>query len=124
MGNTQMVHDFVIEGNILYIAHGTNGYSDGAGYQTGYITAFDMENHEIVWTTQPMTCNSGFAIVGNSIICGYGMTSEPDYLYVVDKYSGQRLQKLPVKKAVDYVVPKNGKAYVRTYSYDYVFKMQ
>ena len=124
MGNTQMVHDFVIEGNILYLAHGTNGYSDGAGYQTGYITAFDMENHEIVWTTQPMTCNSGFAIVGNSIICGYGMTSEPDYLYVVDKYSGQRLQKLSVRKAVDYVVPKDGKAYVRTYSYDYVFKMQ
>ena len=123
MGNTQMVHDFVIEGNILYIAHGTNGYSDGAGYQTGYITAFDMENHEIVWTTQPMTCNSGFAIVGNSIICGYGMTSEPDYVYVVDKYSGQRVQKLPVKKAVDYVVPKDGKAYVRTYSYDYVFKI-
>ena len=71
MGNYQSVNDFFIEGNILYIAHGSNGYSDGAGYQTGYITAFDMENGEIIWTTQPMTCNSHFAIVNNSIICGY-----------------------------------------------------
>ena len=124
MGNTQMVHDFIIEGNILYIAHGTNGYSSGAGYQTGYITAFDMENNEIIWTTQPMSCNSGFDIVGNSIICGYGFTSEPDYLIVLDKYSGQRIQKTPVKKKVDYVVPKGDKAYIRTYSYDYVFRIQ
>ena len=124
MGNTQMVHDFIIEGNILYIAHGTNGYSDGAGYQTGYITAFDMEKQEIIWTTRPLTCNSGFDIVGNSILCGYGMTSEPDYIFVVDKYSGQRIQKTSVKKAVDYIVPKGDKAYVRTYSYDYVFSIR
>jgi hypothetical protein len=124
MGNYQSVNDFFIEGNILYIAHGSNGYSDGAGYQTGYITAFDMENGEIIWTTQPMTCNSHFAIVNNSIICGYGFTGEPDNLFVLDKYSGQRVQKIPVKKMVNEVVPKDGLAYVRTYSFDYVFKIQ
>jgi hypothetical protein len=124
MGNYQSVNDFFIEGNILYIAHGSNGYSDGAGYQTGYITAFDMENGEIIWTTQPMTCNSHFAIVDNSIICGYGFTGEPDNLFVLDKDSGQRIQKIPVKKMVNEVVPKDGLAYVRTYSFDYVFKIQ
>lgn len=124
MGNTQSLDDFIIEGNILYIAHGTNGYSDGAGYQTGYITAFDLEKQEIVWTTQPMTCNSHFAIVDNSIICGYGFTSEPDNLYIVDKYSGQRIQKISMKKMVNEVVPKDGYLYVRTYSFDYLFKIQ
>ena len=124
MGNYQNVNDFFIEGNILYIAHGSNGYSDGAGYQTGYITAFDMENGEIIWTTQPMTCNSHFAIVNNSIICGYGFTGEADNLFVLDKYSGQRVQKISVKKMVNEVVPKDGLAYVRTYSFDYVFKIQ
>jgi hypothetical protein len=124
MGNYQSVNDFVIEGNVLYVAHGSNGYSDGAGYQTGYITAYDMEKDEIIWTTQPMTCNSHFAIVNNSIICGYGFTSEPDNLYILDKYSGQRVQKIPVKKMVSEVVPKNGYAYVRTYSFDYLFKIQ
>lgn len=124
MGNTQTVNDVVIEGNILYVAHGSNSYSDGAGYQTGYISAYDMEHNEILWTTKPMTCNSHFAIVGNSIICGYGFTSEPDNLFVVDKYSGQRIKKIPMKKMVTEIVPKGDRLYVRTYSYDYVFRFQ
>ena len=124
MGNRQSVDDFVIEGNVLYVAHGTGGYSDGAGYQTGYISAFDMEKQEIIWTTQPMTCNSQFAIYNNSIICGYGFTSEPDNLFVIDKYSGQRVQKISVKKMVNDVVVRDGLAYVRTYSFDYVFKIK
>lgn len=124
MGNTQSLDDFIIEGNILYFSFGTNSYSDGAGYQTGYIAAFDMEKQELIWVSQPLTCNSHFAVVDNSIICGYGFTSEPDNLYVVDKYSGQRIQKLTLKKMALEVVPKNGYLYVRTYSYDYLFKIQ
>lgn len=124
MGNYQRVDDFVIEGNVLYVAHGTNGYSDGAGYQTGYITAFNMEKQEIIWTTQPLTCNSHFTIYNNSIICGYGFTSEPDNLFVLDKYSGQRVQKISMKKMVNDVVVRDGLAYVRTYSFDYVFKIK
>lgn len=124
MGNYQSVEDFMIEGNILYVAHGSNGYSDGAGYQTGYITAFDMENEEIIWTTQPLTCNSQFTIYNNSIICGYGFTGEADNLYVLDKYSGQRVQKIPVKKMVNDVVIRDGLAYVRTYSFDYIFTVK
>lgn len=124
MGNTQSLDDFIIEGNILYFSFGTNSYSDGAGYQTGYIAAFDMEKQELIWVSQPLTCNSHFAVVDNSIICGYGFTSEPDNLFILDKYSGQRIQKLTLKKMALEVVPKNGYLYVRTYSYDYLFKIQ
>lgn len=123
MGNVQCVTDVYIEGNIMYVAHGSRSYSDGAGYQTGYLSAFDMENNEILWTTQPMTCNSKFAVVNNSIICGYGFTSEPDNLFILDKYSGQRVQKIPVKKMVERVELKGNKAYVRTYSFDYLFSV-
>lgn len=124
MGNTQCIRDVIIEGNVMYVAHGTNSYSDGAGYQTGYITAYDMEKNQIIWTTQPMTCNSCFTIEGNSIICGYGFTSEADNLFVLDKYSGQRIQKLPLKTMADCVVVKMGYAYVHTYSYDYIFSVK
>lgn len=116
--------DFVqIEGNILYVCHTSNSYPSEAGYQTGYISAIDMRTDEILWTTEPMTCNSDFAIVGNSIICGYGFSDCPDHLYVVDKYSGQRLQKIPLKKMATMILPKGNRVYVRTYSYDYVFEM-
>ena len=124
MGNTQSIDDVVIEGNMLYVSHGSNSYSDGAGNQTGYITAFDMQKREIIWTTQPMTCNSKFAVCDNSIICGYGFTGESDNLYVIDKYSGQRVQRYPLKKMAFHVIVKNNKAYVRTYSYDYVFDVK
>jgi hypothetical protein len=124
MGNTQSLDDFIIEGNILYFSFGTNSYSDGAGYQTGYIAAFDMEKQELIWVSQPLTCNSHFAVVDNSITCGYGFTSEPDNLFILDKYSGQRIQKLTLKKMALEVVPKNGYLYVRTYSYDYLFEIQ
>ena len=42
-------------------------------------------------------------------------------MYVVDKYSGQRTQKLFVRKAVYTPIVKGRKCYVRTYSYDYEF---
>ena len=110
--------DFVqIEGNILYVCHTSNSYPSEAGYQTGYISAIDMRTDEILWTTEPMTCNSDFAIVGNSIVCGYGFSDNPDHLYVVDKYSGQRLQKIPLKKMATMILSKADRVYVRTYSY-------
>ena len=110
-----------IEGNIMYVAHTGNGYAKAFQGQTGYISAIDMRTNEILWTTEPLTCNSSFEIVGNSIICGYGFSDEPDYLFVVDKYSGQRVQKIFLKKGPQYVVVKGNRVYVRTYSCDYVF---
>lgn len=124
MGNVQCVCDAIIEGNVMYVAHGSRSYSDGAGYQTGYITALNLETNQIIWTTQPMTCNSNFTIYGNSIICGYGFSHEPDYIYIVDKYSGQRMRQYPVKSMAERVVVKDGKAYVRTYDHDYVFSIR
>ena len=124
MGNNQSIQDVVIEGNILYESHGINTYSESTGYQTGYITAIDLNTDEIIWTTRPMTCNSAFAILGNSIICGYGMTSEPDYLYVVDKYSGQRVSRLPLKTMAEYVFVKGKTVYVHCYNYNCIFSSQ
>ena len=84
-----------------------------------------MLSNEIIWTSQPKTNNcSQIAIVGNSIIAGYGFTDEPDYLFVLDKYSGQRVQRIFLKKGPDWVVVKGSSVYVRTYSLDYVFSIQ
>lgn len=121
LGATQSINEVVIEGNIMYVVFSTNTYKDSTLGQTGYLTAIDLRNDETIWTTQPMTSSWQIAIVDNSIICGHGMTDEPDYVHVVDKYSGQRVQRIWVKKAPDFFVVKGRKAYIRTYSYDYVF---
>ena len=121
----QWVSEIEIEGNIMYVSHGGGGYSNEFGYQTGYISAINILTDEIIWTTPPMTNNSSkIAIVGNSIIAGYGFTAEPDFLYVIDKYCGQRVQKIPVKTAADYIYVKGQYAYVRTYDSDYIFEIK
>lgn len=121
LGATQSLNDVIIEGNIMYIVFATNTYKESTKGETGYIAAIDLRNDETIWTTQPMTAGWKMAIEGNSIITGYGMTDEPDYVHVVDKYSGQRVQRIWVKKSPSYVVIQGRKAYVRTYSFDYVF---
>lgn len=120
-GATQSIDDVVIEGNIMYVVFSTNTYKRSTLGQTGYLAAIDLRNNETIWTTQPMTSSGNIAIVGNSIICGHGMTDEPDYVHVVDKYSGQRVQRIWVKKSPYYFVVQGRKVYVRTYSFDYVF---
>lgn len=121
LGATQSIDDVVIEGNVMYVVFSTNTYKDSTLGQTGYLTAIDLRNDETIWTTQPMTASWQMAIAGNSIVCGYGMTDEPDYVHVVDKYSGQRVQRIWVKKAPESFVVRDHKVYVRTYSFDYVF---
>ena len=74
-----------------------------------------------LWTTLPLTCNSSFDITGNSIVCGYGFTDEPDFVYVVDKTTGKRKQTIKVLNGPDDIVVKGKRVYVRTYSYDYLF---
>lgn len=118
---SQYINDVMIEGNIMYVNHSGLSYSDGYDHLTGYISAINLFTNEVLWTSQPKTCNSRMCIEGNSIICGYGFTDEPDFLYVVDKYSGQHTQKLFVRKAVYTPIVKGRKCYVRTYSYDYEF---
>lgn len=123
--NDQEIIDVVIEGNIMYIAHSGHTYSVCYGNQNGYISAINMLTDEIIWTSQPKINNSSeFVVVGNSIITGYGFTDESDFLFVLDKYSGQRIQKIPLKKGPGIIMVKNNCAYVQTYNLDYVFAIQ
>ena len=63
-------------------------------------------------------------IIGNSIVCGYGFTDEPDFMYVIDKTSGMRRQTLKVPNAPEEVVVKGKQILVRTYSYDITYSYQ
>ena len=123
--NYQGLYDVIIEGNIMYVTHFGMTYAKEYGYQTGYISAINMLTDEVIWTTQPLTNNCReIAIKGNSIISGYGFTDEPDFLYIVDKFSGQRVKKKKKKKGPECIIIKESNVYVRTYSYDYVFEIR
>ena len=121
---TQGVRNVHLVGDTLYVQHGHNTYASSSGGKNAYISAIDLNENKILWTTQPLTCNSTFVIVGNTIVCGYGFTSEPRYVYLVDLQTGKRRQKVKVEEVPFYVLQEGNQIHViGRYGADYVFDM-
>ena len=109
-------------GKTLYFDCNYNGYASLSKKQTGYLAALDVETGKVIWTTAALTSGyRGFLVYNDVIFTGYGFTDEPDFLFVINRYTGKVLQKLKLKSAPSYIVAKKGKLYVRTYDHDYVF---
>jgi serine/threonine protein kinase len=119
----QSVNWAIVENDILYISHGHFTYASSSFGQNAYISAIDLKDYKIIWTTQPLTCNSTFTLIGNAIVCGYGFTDEPDYLYVIDKLNGVKVQQIGLNSGPEYIIQQNNKLFVRTYNNNYVFSI-
>ena len=112
------------EGDIMYVRMSHDTYSSSSGGKNAYLMAVDLTTGKIKWMTKPLTCNSQFVVTGNSIICGYGFSSESHYVYVVDKNTGRRASKLVVKKSPELFSVMGNKVYSRMYAYDYTFNLK
>ena len=107
-----------LENGIFYGASVMNGYAQP---DTCFMFAYDLENEKLLWRSADQTYNSmNFLVKGDVIFCGYGFTAEDDYLYQLDKNTGEVIDRLPLKKMPDLMAEKDGRLYVHTYSYDYV----
>lgn len=110
--------------NILYVANAHNTYAKSSLNLNAYITAIDLRTNAIKWRSAPLVANAGsFEIVKDAIICGYGFTKEPDFLYVLDRSTGDVAQKVPVRSGPECLIMKGQFLYVRCYDTDYVFKV-
>jgi hypothetical protein len=113
-----------IEDSVLYIAHAHNTYAASSKNMNAYITAINLKDYKVIWRSKPLMNNAlDFVLYGDLIICGYGFTAEPDFLYTLDKKTGAPLQTIPLKSGPSYIIRKNEKVFVRTYNMDYVFKI-
>lgn len=121
---TQGIKYALIRDDVLYISTAHRTYADACPL-TGYITAIDINTGDVIWKTEPLINNAdSFDFIGDTIVAGYGFTNEPDYLKIIDIKTGALVRQVDVKNAVDYIKYKNGKLYVRCYSYDYVFEVE
>ena len=110
-----------LENGIFYGASVMNGYAQP---DTCFMFAYDLENEKLLWRSADQTYNSmNFLVKGDVIFCGYGFTAEDDYLYQLDKNTGEVIDRLPLKKMPDLMAEKDDKLYVHTYSYDYVIEI-
>ena len=85
----------------------------------------DINSGDTIWVSDKLISNSNnFVRWGDNIITGYGFTAEDDYIYILNRFTGEVTEKIKVKKSPDYFAFVNDEVWVRTYSYDYVFKIQ
>ena len=111
-----------LENGIFYGASVMNGYAQP---DTCFMFAYDLENEKLLWRSADQTYNSmNFLVEGDVIFCGYGFTAEDDYLYQLDKNTGEVIGRLLLKKMPDLMAEKDDKLYVHTYSNDYVIEVQ
>lgn len=114
-----------IEGNVLYVSHSHMTYSESSKGMNSYISAIDLTTNAVIWRSKPLVCNtSNFLIVDDVLVTGYGFTSEKDFIYTLNKRSGQIVQTLPVKSGPGAIFRKEDKLFVRTYNTDYIFGIQ
>ena len=108
--------------DIFYGISVTNGYAQP---DSCFMFAYDLENNKLLWRSADQTCNSmNFIVKNNVIICGYGFTSEDDYLYQLDLHTGEVLSRLTLKKQPDLLVYQDNTLYVHTYSYNYTIEIK
>lgn len=110
--------------NVMYVAISHRTYAASAPHNA-YVMALDMnDNYSVIWKSEPLVCNArNFAIVDGSLICGYGFTDEPDFIYELNRYTGEKMNTVKVKTGPDYFYVIDGKLYVRTYDTNYVFQL-
>ena len=116
-GNNACLRD-----GIFYGASVTNGYAQP---DTCFMFAYDLEDNKLLWRSADQTYNSmNFIVKDNVILCGYGFTSEDDYLYQLDLHTGEVLSRLTLKKQPDLLVYQDNTLYVHTYSYNYTIEIE
>ncbi len=113
-----------IKDDVLYFSISHLTYSSSLP-QHAYVGAIDLKEKTLLWKSNPLVSNArNFAIIGDVLLCGYGFTAEPDYIYQLDLASGQTIGQTPVKSMADYLILKDDTLYVRTYDTDYTFQVQ
>ena len=111
-----------LQDDIFYGISVTNGYAQP---DSCFMFAYDLENNKLLWRSGDQTCNTmNFIVKKDVIICGYGFTSEKDYLYQLNLHTGEVIASLELKKQPDLLVPQDNMLYVHTYSYNYTIEMQ
>ncbi len=115
----------VEEGGVLYVSNGHRTYASSSKGKNAYLTAIDVKKGKILWRSQPLVANANtFEVLDNGIVTGYGFTREPDFLYLLDRKTGEVMAREKVKSGPEYVLARDGKLYVRCYDTDYVFEVR
>ncbi|MBR4719126.1 MAG: hypothetical protein IKP31_02660 [Lachnospiraceae bacterium] len=115
------IYNCFITDNLLYLNISHRTYSDDCPVNA-FMMCVDIDSGEVMWISKPLVSNSSdFARYGDNMITGYGFTAEDDFIYILNRYTGEISEKIKVKKSPDHFAFVDHDLWVRTYSYDYEF---
>ena len=114
----------LMDGDTLFVALGHMTYAS-ANPHKAYIVAIDTVSGNTLWKSDDQVAGAcNFIIEGDSIICGYGFTDEPDYIYILNKNNGKTQKQIKVKSAPSYFIRQDGQLYVLTYNTEYLYSIK
>ncbi len=124
IGATEYIRYAFMYDGILYAEVSHRGYMTEEP-KNGYIVAIDPGSGKVLFKSEPLVANSNnFKIVDDTIICGYGFTAEPDYIFLLDRFTGEKVDTIPVASAADQFEIVGDTLYVATYNTEYTFKIE
>ena len=114
----------VVKDGVLYFSLSTVTAPDKDA-QGNYLVAVDINTDKTLWMSKPRMVNSSnFLIVGNSIICGLGGSGIPDYIYVLNRYTGVKTREYWIPSAANwFAIGDDNTLYAALYDKHVAFKI-
>jgi hypothetical protein len=93
-GERELVYEEVVfareAAGVLYVETAHSTYAKSSYGLNAYLNAVDLKTKKLRWRSPALVANAGnFVFLGDTIVAGYGFTSEPDYLYALDRGTGR-----------------------------------
>lgn len=109
---------------VLFVSHAHLTYAKSSAGQNAYLSALSLEDGQLLWRSQPLVANSReCALLSAHVVCGYGFTAEPDFLYLLSAANGLVVKKIPVKSGPEHILRSGNQLFVRTYDTGYRFEL-
>ncbi len=99
------LQDIRFDAGVLYFNEACASYAADAKGRCSALVAVEPASGQAVFRSPPLTSNGRFVLLPEVILCGYGFTAEPDFVYLLDRKTGQRLDRLPVRTAPERYTP-------------------
>lgn len=108
----------------LYVETAHSTYAKSSYGLNAYLNAVDLKTKKLRWRSPALVANAGnFVFLGDTIVAGYGFTSEPDYLYAIDRRTGRVQGRLPLPSSPERIARHGNVLTIDTYDHRLVVRV-
>lgn len=87
-------------------------YSDKLDGRCSRMYCLDCKSGKLVWQTDYLMSNDIIVLEGNYIVCTYGFAGEKDFVFLLEKKTGDVASRMSLDKKAQYIEVKDGQLFV------------